>query len=200
MEKKNVCYLFVFEGFADWEPALVTTGLNQYSNFEIKSFSFDGLPVRSMGNLAIQPDLSLREVQPEPSDIILLPGGGAWEENQNDAITDFLTHAHQNKTTIAAICAATTILAKMGLFSEHQHTSNGDGYLKKMVPDYTGEANYVNEPAVNDEGIITANGAGMIEFAYEIFKHLEVLTPKEIDGWFKNFKAGGKQSAGAETA
>ena len=54
--KKRLCYLFVFDGFADWEPSLVTAGLNTYSDFEIKTFSVDGKNVKSMGNLIVKPD------------------------------------------------------------------------------------------------------------------------------------------------
>jgi putative intracellular protease/amidase len=194
MEKKNACYLFVFEGYADWEPALVVAGLTRYSNFGVKTFSFDGLPVRSMGNVMVQPDLSLREVIAGPGDIFLLPGGPGWEKGLNDAIMPFLEEVRTLKCTLAGICAATIIFAKLGFLNEIHHTSNGEGYLKHYVPDYSGESCFINEPAVVDEGIITANGAAMIEFAYEIFRHIGMMSEENLDSWLRIYKSAGMLS------
>jgi putative intracellular protease/amidase len=194
MEKKNVCYLFVFDGYADWEPALVVGGLTRYSDFDVKTFSFDGLPVRSMGNILVQPDLSLREVDAHATDLILLPGGTAWEEGRNDGIMPFLEDVQSRKCTLAAICAATTVLARLGYLDEVHHTSNGEGYLKHHVAEYKGEPCYINEPAVADENIITANGAGMIEFAYEIFRHIGMLNTDDLEIWLRVYKSGGMVS------
>jgi putative intracellular protease/amidase len=191
MEKKNVCYLFVFEGYADWEPALATVGLTLYSDFEVKTFSFDGLPLRSMGNIKVQPDLSLREIEADAADIILLPGGVAWEDGRNDAILPFIHQVRSKRCSIAAICGATIALAKLGYLNEIEHTSNGEGYLQKFVPEYEGQSFFVNKPAVCDEGIITANGAGMIEFTYELFKHISMLSNEDLEDWLDIYKSAG---------
>jgi putative intracellular protease/amidase len=165
--------------------------LNTYSDFEIKTFSFDGLPVRSLGNVPVQPDLALREVEVTANDLLLLPGGPPWEESKNDAIIPFVEEVHHKKCTIAAICAATTILAKLGILDEIEHTSNGAGYIEKYVPDYSGQAHFVNTPAVCDERVITANGAGMIEFAYEIFNFIRMMSEDDLGDWFNLYKSGG---------
>jgi putative intracellular protease/amidase len=189
--KKRCCYLFLFEGFADWEPALAIAGLNTYSDFEIRTFSFDGKSVKSMGNLTVNPDFRLRDVKISDFDLIILPGGNKWEEGGNTEISQLIKDAFDNRKTIAAICAATTFLAELGLFSYVNHTSNGLDYLKKQVPGYTGENRYINEPSVSDKNVITANGAGMIEFAHKIFEHFEIMKNEELDFWLKLYKSAG---------
>jgi hypothetical protein len=50
---------------------------------------------------------------------------------------------------------------------------------------------YINEPCVSDKNIITANGAAMIEFAYEIFVHFEVMKKEELAWWLNLYKSRG---------
>jgi hypothetical protein len=47
---------------------------------------------------------------------------------------------------------------------------------------------------VADESIITANGAGMIEFAYEIFRHIGMLNQENLETWLRVYKSGGMMS------
>ena len=189
--KNRCCHLFIFEGFADWEPAILTAGLNTYSDFEIRTFSVDGKSVKSMGNLTINPDLRLEDVNISDFDLIILPGGNKWEEGGNTEISQLIKNTFNNGKTIAAICAATTFLAKLGLYSHINHTSNGLDYLKKQVPGYAGDSRYINEPCVMDKNVITANGAAMIEFAYKIFERFGIMKKEELVWWLNLYKSGG---------
>ena len=83
MEKKRTCYLFVFNGYSDWEPALAITGLNNYSDVAIKTFSLDGKSIESMGDIKVQPDLKMSDVHLTATDLLLLPGGELWEQGGN---------------------------------------------------------------------------------------------------------------------
>src|SRR5688500_8636548 len=88
--KKRMCYMFVFDGYADWEPSLAIVGLHKFTDFAVKTFSKDGKPVRSMGGLLVTPDASLEQVFPNDVDLLLLPGGDAWDEGGNQEITPLL--------------------------------------------------------------------------------------------------------------
>jgi putative intracellular protease/amidase len=189
--KKRVCYLFVFDGFADWEPALVTSGLNKYSDFEIRTFSVDGKTVSSMGNLEINPGYTLEQIKSTDFQLLLLPGGDKWEEGGNMEIKEFVQTAFNDGKMIAAICAATTFLARVGIFDKVKHTSNGLEYLKKQVPEYGSDKNYLDEPCVTDKNVITANGAAMIEFAREIFDHYKIFNAGELQYWITLYKNAG---------
>src|SRR6478736_3900460 len=90
LRKIRVCYLFVFDGYADWEPSHVVSGLNNYSDFEIRTFAVDGKSIRSMGNLKIIPDQSLEEMINTDFDLLILPGGKKWEEGGNKELKQFI--------------------------------------------------------------------------------------------------------------
>ena len=191
--KKRICCLFVFNGFADWEPALVTSGLNKYSDFEIRTFSVDGKMVRSMGNLEINPDFNLHQIITTDFEMLLLPGGDAWEKGKNIEIKELVLTAFNDGKMVAAICAATTFLARIGIFEKIKHTSNGLEYLKKQVSEYRADKNYVAQPAVTDKNVITANGAAMIEFAHEIFSYYNLFKQEELKYWLGMYKSAGME-------
>jgi putative intracellular protease/amidase len=89
---------------------------------------------------------------------------------------------------IAAICAATVAIARLGLLRGRRHTSNGLEYLRLNVPDYAEAANYVDSPAVRDRGLITASGLGDVEFARELFEELSVLSAEDRAAWAAIFR------------
>ena len=62
-----------------------------------------------------------------------------------------------------------------------------------FCPNYRGERFYVNEPAVTDGNLITASGLAPVEFAYQVFRTLEVMNPATLEAWhglFTSRKAG----------
>jgi putative intracellular protease/amidase len=92
------------------------------------------------------------------------------------------------KVPIAAICAATVAISRVGLLRGRQHTSNGLSYLQSHVPDYNEAQNYIEAPAVRDRGLITASGLGDIEFARELFEELNVLSGGDRELWARMFR------------
>ena len=189
--KKRKCAVFLFDGFADWEPALVMTVLNVFTDFSIITFSLDGKSIVSMGGLNINPHTSLENISKESIDLLLLPGGHEWENGGNLEIIPLVENVIANKKMVAAICAATLLLGNAGLLNEIPHTSNMLHYLKKHAPSYTGEKFYENKPCVATENIITSNGAGMIEFSYEICKAFKLLDKETLESWKDLYKSGG---------
>lgn len=189
--KKRKCALFLFDTYADWEPALAVAGLNQYSDFAIETFSLKGGSILSTGGLEVHTGAAMENIHPENYDLLLLPGGAAWEEGQNREIVPLVrSFAEQNKT-IAAICAATTLLGEMGLLDDIPHTSNSLPYMQYYAPSYKGEQHYFVQPAVFAGNIITANGAAMIEFAFEIFRAFSIVDEPTFDALFELYKSGG---------
>jgi hypothetical protein len=45
----------------------------------------------------------------------------------------------------------------------------------------------VNEPAVTAGNLITASGLAPVEFAYHVFRKLEVMSPATLDAWYGLF-------------
>jgi len=188
MNKK--IFVFLFDGFSDWEIAFLTPEIQKSTTFDLVYFSIDGGSVSSMGGLSIAPNLSLEEVDVNTIDLLILPGGTAWEENKNTEIESLVTSLFDSKKSIAAICAATTYLGKLGFLDHLKHTSNDLNYLKGIAPQYLGETHYVQSLATTDQNIITANGIAPIEFSKEIFAKLKLYDSKTIEKWFQLFKNG----------
>ncbi|RZS72105.1 type 1 glutamine amidotransferase family protein [Pseudobacter ginsenosidimutans] len=192
--KKRICYLFVFNGYADWEAAYTVAHLNKYSDFMIRTFSIDGQTITSMGDIRIEPDHSLEEVDPKKVDLLLLPGGEAWENEEHQEIA-LLVEAflHANKT-VAAICGATVLLGNHGFLDHVPHTSNDLAYLKDLAPDYRGDAHYVQEPCVSSDNLITANGAAALELMVAIFKKFNVMEDSVTDAVYDLFRSAGMEN------
>jgi putative intracellular protease/amidase len=187
--KTRKCYVFVFKGFSDWEPAITIAALQKFTDFEVLTFSHDGKVVRSMGNMAVLPDTSLDKISSKEVDLLILPGGFAWEQGGNLEILPLLNNVTDAGKTIAAICGATAFLGQHGYLDEIRHTSNHpDYYLKVMAPEYKGRANYVMKLSVSDGNMITASGVAPVEFAEEILSHFSLLENAELQQWFHYFK------------
>jgi len=92
-------------------------------------------------------------------------------------------------TIVAAICGATLGLANAGLLDNRPHTSNDPAALNMFCPHYRGERHYVNEPAVTDGNLITASGLAPVEFAFHVFRKLDVMTPATLSAWHGLFTA-----------
>jgi len=187
--KKRIC-VFLFDGFSDWEIAYVTPELNKSERFDLIYVSEKGNSITSIGGLHVKPTCSLTDLNPETIDMLILPGGTAWEEGKITAIEDLTKRIAENEKPIAAICAATTYLGQLGLLNKRKHTSNGLNYLKEVAPDYRGDEHYVSAWAVSDKNIITATGIAPIEFAREIFRAIELYDEENLEKWFQLFKNG----------
>jgi len=186
----NKIYVFLFNGFSDWEISYLTPEISKSEEFELIYFSKDGNPVTSMGGLLITPTTSLNELRIDDVSMLILPGGTAWEKGDNNEIENLVRNLFEKRKPIAAICAATTYLGQLGFLNDLKHTSNDINYLKSIAPDYCGDENYQNSFAVTDKNIITANGIASIEFAREVFKSIELYSDSNIEKWFQLFKNG----------
>jgi putative intracellular protease/amidase len=184
-------HCLVFEGFADWEPALALAELRRSGGLQVTTVGFTASPVSSMGGVRVLPDRTLTDIQPKEVRLFLLPGGDLWESSYPKERLEELLHAlEQSHIPIAAICGATLALARSGLLDDRSHTSNAPDYLTGMVPEYRGAHRYVDALAVRDRHLITASGLGATEFAREIFEELEVFSPGDRALWYQMFKSG----------
>ena len=163
-------YVFVFDGFADWEPASALAELRRTFGFAVETVGLTRNPVLSMGGMKVLPDRLLSEAKLQLADVLILPGGDAWMRGEIEEVTNVIKTFADAGKPIAAICAATLSLAHAGLLDNHRHTSNGDDFIAKYVPGYRGEVLYQRVSAVSDRNVITANGLAPFAFAAEIFR------------------------------
>jgi putative intracellular protease/amidase len=183
-------YMFAAPGFADWEPAHALAEVRRHGHYEVRVVGLTLEPVRSMGGLSVQPDMMIADVDPDDVAIFIVPGGDVWERQPPDAsFLELLSTLDAQAVPIAAICAATTVIARAGLLRGRQHTSNGLEYLKQHVAEYAGDADYVDASAVRDRGLITASGLADVEFAREVMAELGILNEKARAFWSEMFRS-----------
>jgi putative intracellular protease/amidase len=194
MNTTKIIYLFLFDTLSDWEIGYVTAGINSpmiqinQQQYQLKTFSIDGKPIRTIGGLQITPDLSLSDVVLSCAEMLILPGGQSWDAGGNQEVLLLAKKFHENKIKVAAICGATLGLAKSGLLDSVKHTSNSKEYL--LGSHYQGGEYYVNELSVSHAGIITASGTAPLEFAKDIFQALHLYKTEVLEAWYKLFKTG----------
>jgi putative intracellular protease/amidase len=189
MPEKAV-YLLVFDGFADWEPAHAVAELRRTGQYRVESVGLTLAPVESMGGLRVLPTRMVGDVDPADVAVLILPGGDRWETLPVEPeIEDLLRRLDAQRVPIAAICAATVAIGRLGLLRGRRHTSNGLEYLQSNVPGYAEAAGYADVAAVRDRGLITASGLGDVEFARELFEELDVLSSEDRDAWSTMFRS-----------
>ena len=177
--ENRTAYIFIFDGFADWEPASALAELRRTFGFSVQTIALTRNVVTSMGGMKVVPDLPISEAQPDLSSILILPGGDAWMRGEIEEITTFVKGFTEAGRPVAAICAATLAFAHARLLNDHRHTSNGNAFIPKYVSKYRGQGLYQKVRAVTDRNVITANGLAPFAFAAEIFR--KVAPDREND-------------------
>lgn len=191
---KKTCYLFVFDGFADYETSLAATGIINSESYQLKTIALRKEPVRSMSGINVVPDLDfipdtdLQDIDGDNTGMLILPGGLAWEQGRNEAVTPLVAHCLLHGIPVAGICGATVFLADLGLLNRVTHTSNAMEYLGACSKVYHGHGLYRAMPSVRTDLLITANGTASVEFAQDIFDSLGIATDRRVADWFQYFQ------------
>lgn len=188
-------YLLAIPGFADWEPAHALAELRRHGHYRVEVVGLTRDAVRSMGGLTVQPSRTVGDLDPGDMAVFILAGGDRWErEPIEPELVRALAALDAAAVPIAAICAATTAIARVGLLHGRRHTSNGLAYLQAQVPAYAEAAAYVDAPSVRDRGLITASGLADVEFAAEIMAELKVLSDADRQLWTALYRSGRLQA------
>lgn len=128
-----------------------------------------GLAVPGAHGITVTADITIDEVRKEDIDCIVLPGGALGTEllGDNMRVLNLIDFAASRGLPIGAICAAPSILGKMGLL---------DGRNAAVYPGFEASmqaANITGKKVEHDDIFITAEGMGVsFEFG---FKLIEVL-------------------------
>ncbi len=183
-------YLYILNTMADWEIANITAELNsgrflKNGKVTVRKVAESLDPVTSMGGMDINADLKLSEVEFSEGDLLILPGADTWMEEEHNSVIEKVENLIDRGVIVAAICGATAALANAGILNSRKHTSNGEGFLEMMCPEYKGSDNYIDSPAVCDSNLITASGLAPLEFTYEILKRTEVMKEETVTAWYK---------------
>jgi len=188
-------YLYVLNTLADWEIshfiAEINSGRFLKKNIETPKIIKVGnnlTPIITMGGLEITPDIDVHNINLENGDLIVLPGGNTWQNEENKEIINIIHKKLDMNITVAAICGATTALAEIGILDKRKHTSNGKGFLEMMCKNYKGKDFYEDKLVVVDNNLITATGFAPLEFTYEIIKKMNLMGNNTLEAWFNLYK------------
>jgi putative intracellular protease/amidase len=183
-------YFTVLDTLSDWEAGHVLAELRSGRFLKDPSLRYNVVlcgatpdTITTMGGLHLKPDVLIGEIRPGEGDLLLLPGADTWLLPEQAPAIAKAREVLESKATVGAICGATLGLANAGLLDNRPHTSNDLDVLKMFCPEYRGEKFYVNEPAVTDKNLITASGLAPVEFAYHIFRQLDVMAPATLAAW-----------------
>ena len=194
--EKEILYILL-DNYAEHEigfmPGAVSTdatGFRKEPKYMNKMVAPTMEPVKSLGGMRTLPDYSF-ETMPADYTALVLIGGLGWMNPEAERVLPIVKDALGKGVVVGAICNAASWMAKQGLLNNIKHTGNGIDQLKLWGGNnYTNEAGYVNEQAVTDGRIVTANGSGYLEFTHELLKLLENDTPEMIDGWYTFMSIG----------
>jgi putative intracellular protease/amidase len=191
-------HLAVYDTLADWETGHAIAHINRAlwqrepGRYRVATVGATREPVTTAGGVRILPDVTLDELSPVDSAMLLMPGADTWEDG---TLTPFAEKARaflDAGVPVAAICGATFGLARAGLLDHRDHTSNVDFYLASSG--YVGGNRYRDVDAVTDGNLITAGGTNQVAFAREILRRLDVYTPEVLGAWYRLY---GKSDATA---
>lgn len=195
--KNEVLYLLL-DNYADHEPVFLATAINcgergmkENPKYLNKTVAPTLNYVRSCGGFRTLPDYSFETMPDEYAALILIGGYGWLDDETANKVVPIVCTAIEKGCVIGAICNAASFLARHGFLNNIKHTGNG---LEQLTlwggSNYTNQAGYVNEQAVSDKRIVTANGTGELEFAKELLLLLENDTPEQIEMFYRFNKEG----------
>ncbi len=155
-------YILVYEGFAQFEVVIACSFLK--TKGDMITVGLTDTSVTSSEGFVIKPDNLLSDVRVDDVDFFLIPGGPPFELMENEAFYTLLKTLNDSHKYIGAICSATLHLAKTGLLLNRNYTTSLDRTLYKEFSDDF----FVDENVVVDDHIITAKGAGYVDFAIKL--------------------------------
>ena len=192
---KNIVFVILDE-FADWEAAFLSSALNDKNitkNYTTNFASIDKNLKKSMGNLKVLPDLTLKEIDENDVDGLVLIGGRTWRsqiEETNTKIVELVKKFKNNPNkVVGAICDAAYFLATNGLLNDRKHTVNSFDEIKDNS-NYTNSKNFVEMESVIDGNLVTAKGDSPIHFAKNVMIALGDIPEKNVNLFFDIYTIG----------
>ena len=193
--KKEVLFL-ILNDYADWEGAFLATSLNTgvMPDSEIKYVSKTVAPtleeVHSIGGFRTLPDYSFQNMPSDYAALVLI-GGMQWKSPEAEQVAPIVWEALRQGKIVGAICNAASFMCAHGFLNNVKHTGNTLAQLKLWgETNYTNEAGYVEQQAVSDKNIVTANGTGHLEFTRELQILLQADSIDRINEAYDFYKNG----------
>lgn len=181
----RTAHIAVFDTFNDSEVGhlLVELRTGRFTSepFKVVSVAESPETILTMGGLRIVPDSVLGDLEPADSDLLVLPGGDLWDTGGGEAFAAAAARFLAAGVPVAAICGATSGLARAGLLDEREHTSAAAEYLG--ATGYAGGQFYREARAVISGDLITAGPQSPVQFALATLERLGLASPEILDAY-----------------
>lgn len=165
-------------GFEDIEAVAIVDVLRRGGVEVITASIHSSKAVESSHGVVMTADALFADIADEDFDAIVLPGGGEGTDNlkNSDALVARLVRQRKEEKLLCAICAAPTVFQEAGLLDPSQFVTCYPTCQMQV------DCNWVNEPVVEHDGIITGQAPGSaIVFALVVLKALtDELTAKKV--------------------
>lgn len=164
---KTVVFV-IMDRFADWEGAFLAAALQGEVAQDVRVLYASDTrgPLNSIGGLSVNPQLTLDEVPKDAEALVFIGADGSWHQLREGAAKLAKQFKEEGKV-VAAICDAARWLGSIGLLNDVKHTANFKEELLQQEA-YTNGDNFVEEDAVRDGRLVTANGNAPLKFAREV--------------------------------
>jgi putative intracellular protease/amidase len=180
-----IAHIALYDTVADWEYghllAELRTGRFTGTPFEIVTVAESAGPITSMGGVRMLPDITLAELDPADSALLILPGAELWDQGGGEAFAEAARRFLDAGVPVAAICGATAGLARAGLLDSRRHTSAAPEYL--AYTGYAGGEHYVDARAVVDGDLITAGPDSPVQFARAALERLGLVSDERLEAY-----------------
>lgn len=162
-------YVFFADGMEEIEALTPVDVLRRAGDTVITVSIMGRKEVVGSHAIRIEADQIFEETSFEDGDVFLLPGGGGGTEQlgKHTALHSLLMQKQQEGKRIAAICAAPSVLGKLGLLEGKQAT------IYPGMEEALCGGQYQDVPFVTDGEITTGHGPGAaMDFALELVRLL----------------------------
>ena len=190
--KKPTAHLGIYDTLADWEVghliAELRTGRLTGTPWNIATVAESREPITTMGGLRILPDLLLEDLDPDSSNLLILPGADMWDAGGGGGFAATAARFLDAGVPVAAICGATVGLARAGLLDKRTHTGAAAEYL--IATGYQRGDHYLDERAVVDGDLITAGPQSPVQFACATLRRLGLMSERTLQAYEGLFHRG----------
>jgi len=161
-------YMFLADGFEEVE-ALAPLDILRRAGVEAVTIGVTGEYVTGAHGIVVKADAFIESVTPDSIEAVILPGGlgGTNNMDASEKVKSIVKTAADNGKLVCAICAAPSILGKMGLLKGKDATCY-PGFEDTFVG-----GNYIKQSVVKCDNFITSDGMGSaFKFGFAITEAL----------------------------
>lgn len=161
-------YMFLADGFEETE-ALAPLDILRRGGVEVQTVGVTGGYVTGAHGITVKADILPPIALKDNTEAVILPGGGVGTQNLDASVLvkEAVQSAYGSGKLICAICAAPSVLGKMGLLRGKKATCY-PGFEKYLDGAELSEAN-----VAESGNVITANGMGAaLDFGFAVLARL----------------------------